>query len=248
MKWTGLNELREKFLEFFESKGCLRLPSFSLVPKDDNSLLLINSGMAPMKKYFTGEVTPPRKRVTTCQKCIRTPDIERVGITARHGTFFEMLGNFSFGDYFKHEATAWAWEFFTKVLEMPPEKLYVSIYEDDDEAFDIWTKEVGVDPSHMARKITSGNTVQVLAVLVRKFTLTVVTKRAAADQTVMWAVNVTVLLRFGTLYLLSLRMTARVTTLLLNIRTLIQVWDLKDLPVLCRVLTTFSSLTQFRTL
>ena len=151
MQWTGLNELREKFLSFFETKGCLRLPSFSLVPKDDNSLLLINSGMAPMKKYFTGEVTPPRKRVTTCQKCIRTPDIERVGITARHGTFFEMLGNFSFGDYFKREATAWAWEFFTKVLEMPEEKLYVSIYQDDDEAYDIWTKEVGVDPSHMVR-------------------------------------------------------------------------------------------------
>ena len=151
MKWTGLNELREKFLTFFESKDCLRLPSFSLVPKDDNSLLLINSGMAPMKKYFTGEITPPRKRVTTCQKCIRTPDIERVGITARHGTFFEMLGNFSFGDYFKHEATAWAWEFFTQVLEMPAEKLYVSIYEDDDEAFKIWTEEVGVDPSHMVR-------------------------------------------------------------------------------------------------
>ncbi len=151
MQWTGLNELREKFLEFFESKGCLRLPSFSLVPKDDNSLLLINSGMAPMKKYFTGEVTPPRKRVTTCQKCIRTPDIERVGITARHGTFFEMLGNFSFGDYFKREATAWAWEFFTKVLEMPEDKLYVSIYQDDDEAYDIWTKKVGVDPSHMVR-------------------------------------------------------------------------------------------------
>lgn len=151
MQWTGLNELREKFLEFFESKGCLRLPSFSLVPKDDNSLLLINSGMAPMKKYFTGEVTPPRKRVTTCQKCIRTPDIERVGITARHGTFFEMLGNFSFGDYFKREATAWAWEFFTKVLKMPEEKLYISIYQDDDEAYDIWTKEVGVDPSHMVR-------------------------------------------------------------------------------------------------
>lgn len=151
MEWTGLNELREKFLAFFESKDCLRLPSFSLVPKDDNSLLLINSGMAPMKKYFTGEITPPRKRVTTCQKCIRTPDIERVGITARHGTFFEMLGNFSFGDYFKHEATAWAWEFFTKVLEMPEEKLYVSIYEDDDEAFKIWTEEVGVDPSHMVR-------------------------------------------------------------------------------------------------
>ena len=151
MQWTGLNELREKFLSFFESKGCLRLPSFSLIPKDDNSLLLINSGMAPMKKYFTGEVTPPRKRVTTCQKCIRTPDIERVGITARHGTFFEMLGNFSFGDYFKHEATAWAWEFFTEVLEMPVDKLYVSIYQDDDEAFEIWTKEVGVDPSHIVR-------------------------------------------------------------------------------------------------
>lgn len=151
MQWTGLNELREKFLSFFESKGHLRLPSFSLIPKDDNSLLLINSGMAPMKKYFTGEVTPPRKRVTTCQKCIRTPDIERVGITARHGTYFEMLGNFSFGDYFKHEATAWAWEFFTKVLELPEELLYVSIYENDDEAFDIWTKEVGVDPSHIVR-------------------------------------------------------------------------------------------------
>ncbi len=149
MKWTGLNELREKYLSFFESKGHLRLPSFSLVPKDDKSLLLINSGMAPMKKYFTGEITPPRKRVTTCQKCIRTPDIERVGITARHGTFFEMLGNFSFGDYFKHEATAWAWEFFTKVLEIPDEKLYVSVYEKDDEAYDIWTKEIGVDPSHM---------------------------------------------------------------------------------------------------
>ncbi len=151
MQWTGLNELREKYLSFFESKGHLRLPSFSLVPNNDKSLLLINSGMAPMKKYFTGEVTPPRKRVTTCQKCIRTPDIESVGITARHGTYFEMLGNFSFGDYFKHEATAWAWEFFTKVLEIPEELLYCSIYEEDDEAFEIWTKEVGVDPSHIKR-------------------------------------------------------------------------------------------------
>ena len=151
MHYMGLNELREKFLSFMESKGHLRLPSFPLIPKDDNSLLLINSGMAPMKKYFTGEVTPPRSRVTTCQKCIRTPDIERVGITARHGTYFEMLGNFSFGDYFKREATAWAWEFFTQVLEMPVDKLYVSIYQDDDEAYDIWTKEVGVDPSHMVR-------------------------------------------------------------------------------------------------
>ncbi|MDD5953298.1 MAG: alanine--tRNA ligase [Oscillospiraceae bacterium] len=151
MEWTGLNELREKYLSFFESKGHLRLPSFSLVPKDDKSLLLINSGMAPMKKYFTGEVTPPRTRVTTCQKCIRTPDIERVGITARHGTFFEMLGNFSFGDYFKHEATKWAWEFCTEVLELPVDKLWVTIYLDDDEAFDIWTKEVGVSPNRIVR-------------------------------------------------------------------------------------------------
>lgn len=151
MEWTGLNELREKYLSFFESKGHLRLPSFSLVPQGDKSILLINAGMTPMKKYFTGEVTPPRKRVTTCQKCIRTPDIENVGKTARHGTYFEMLGNFSFGDYFKHEATAWAWEFFTEVLKMPAEKLYVSVYQDDDEAFDIWTKEVGVDPLHMVR-------------------------------------------------------------------------------------------------
>lgn len=151
MQWTGLNELREKYLSFFESKGHLRLKSFPLVPKDDKSLLLINSGMAPMKKYFTGEVTPPRKRVTTCQKCIRTPDIEQVGKTARHGTYFEMLGNFSFGDYFKHEATAWAWEFCTKVLEMPVDKIWVSIYQDDDEAFDIWTKEVGVSPDRIVR-------------------------------------------------------------------------------------------------
>ena len=151
MEWMGLNELREKYLSFFESKGHLRLPSFSLVPQGDKSLLLINAGMAPLKKYFTGELTPPRTRVTTCQKCIRTPDIERVGITARHGTFFEMLGNFSFGDYFKHEATAWAWEFCTKVLEMPADKIYISVYQDDDEAYDIWTKELGVSPDHMVR-------------------------------------------------------------------------------------------------
>ena len=151
MQWMGLNEIREKYLAFFESKDHLRLPSFSLVPQGDKSILLINAGMTPMKKYFTGEVTPPRNRVTTCQKCIRTPDIENVGKTARHGTYFEMLGNFSFGDYFKREATAWAWEFFTKVLEIPEELLYVSVYLEDDEAFDIWTKEVGVDPSHMVR-------------------------------------------------------------------------------------------------
>ncbi len=151
LRWTSLNELREKFLSFFESKGHLKLKSFSLVPENDNSLLLINSGMAPMKKFFTGELTPPSKRITTCQKCIRTLDIDRVGITARHGTFFEMLGNFSFGDYFKNEATAWAWEFCTKVLELPIDRLWVSIYEEDNDAFDIWTKNVGVDPSRIVR-------------------------------------------------------------------------------------------------
>lgn len=151
MEWTGLNELREKYLKFFESKGHLRLPSFSLVPQGDKSLLLINAGMTPMKKYFTGELTPPRKRVTTCQKCIRTPDIERVGKTARHGTYFEMLGNFSFGDYFKKEVIPWAWEFCTEVMEMDPDRIYCSVYLDDDEAYDIWTKEVGVKPDHMVR-------------------------------------------------------------------------------------------------
>ena len=129
----GLNELREMFLKFFETKGHLRLPSFSLIPQNDASLLLINSGMAPMKPWFTGEQEPPRHRVTTCQKCIRTGDIENIGKTARHGTYFEMLGNFSFGDYFKREAITWAWEFFTQVLEMPKEKLYVTVFETDDE-------------------------------------------------------------------------------------------------------------------
>ena len=151
MEWTSVNDLREKYLSFFESKGHLRLPSFPLVPQGDKSLLLINSGMAPMKKYFTGEVEPPRHRVTTCQKCIRTPDLERVGHTARHGTFFEMLGNFSFGDYFKHEAIAWSWEFLTDVLKIPAERLYPSIYVEDNEAFDIWTKEIGVPADHVTR-------------------------------------------------------------------------------------------------
>ena len=151
MEWTGLNELREKYLKFFESKDHLRLPSFPLVPQGDKSILLINAGMTPMKKYFTGEETPPRKRVTTCQKCIRTPDIERVGITARHGTYFEMLGNFSFGDYFKKEVVPWAWEFCTEVIGMEADKIYCSVYLDDDEAYDIWTKEVGVKPDHMVR-------------------------------------------------------------------------------------------------
>lgn len=144
MKWTGLNDLRESYLKFFESKGHLRMDSAPLVPQGDNSILLINAGMTPLKKYFQGIETPPCRRVTTCQKCIRTPDIENVGKTARHGTYFEMLGNFSFGDYFKHEATAWAWEYLTKILEIPPERLWITIYEKDDEAGDIWANEVGI--------------------------------------------------------------------------------------------------------
>ena len=153
MQWTGLNELREKYLSFFESKGHLRLDSFPLVPKNDPSLLLINSGMAPMKKWFLAQEEPPRHRVTTCQKCIRTPDIERVGITARHGTFFEMLGNFSFQDYFKEEVIPWAWEFLTsdEWMAIPKDRLHISLYEEDDEAYDIWTKKVGIAPDHMVR-------------------------------------------------------------------------------------------------
>ncbi|MBE6700360.1 MAG: alanine--tRNA ligase [Ruminococcaceae bacterium] len=151
MKWTSLNDLREAYLSFFESKGHLRLKSFSLVPHNDNSLLLINSGMAPMKPYFKGTEEPPRKRVTTCQKCIRTPDLENVGKTARHGTYFEMLGNFSFGDYFKNEAIQWAWEFLTVTLEIPADLLWPSIYEEDEEAFEIWTKVVGVPAQRVVR-------------------------------------------------------------------------------------------------
>ena len=151
MKWTSLNDLREKYLSFFESKGHLRLPSYPLVPINDKSLLLINSGMAPMKKFFTGEEIPPRNRVTTCQKCIRTPDLERVGHTARHGTFFEMLGNFSFGDYFKDQAIPWAWEFLTVTLEIPEDRLWPSIYEEDEEAFELWTKVIGVPAERVVR-------------------------------------------------------------------------------------------------
>ena len=151
MEKYGVNQLRKMFLEFFESKGHLKMNSFSLIPHNDNSLLLINSGMAPLKPYFTGQEIPPRRRVTTCQKCIRTGDIENVGKTARHGTFFEMLGNFSFGDYFKHEAISWSWEFLTKVVGLDENRLYPSIYEDDNEAFDIWNKEIGIAPERIFR-------------------------------------------------------------------------------------------------
>ena len=150
MKQLGMNELREKYLSFFESKGHLRMSSFPLVPIDDNSLLLVNAGMAPLKKYFTGERKPPSPRVTTCQKCVRTLDIDNVGKTARHGTFFEMLGNFSFGDYFKESSIPWAWEFLTKVVEIPEEKLYISVYLEDDEAEQIWIK-TGVPKERIIR-------------------------------------------------------------------------------------------------
>ena len=151
MEWTSLNDLREKFLKFFESKDHLSRKSYSLVPESDKSLLLIVAGMAPLKKYFTGEEEPPRRRMATCQKCIRTNDIEHVGLTARHGTFFEMLGNFSFGDYFKEEALEWAWEFLTKVLEIPADLLWPSVYEHDDEAYDIWKNKIGVREDHIVR-------------------------------------------------------------------------------------------------
>ncbi|MCM1180068.1 MAG: alanine--tRNA ligase [Clostridium sp.] len=151
MKKYGLNELRKMYLEFFESKDHLRMNSFSLVPHNDNSLLLINAGMAPLKPYFTGQEIPPRRRVTTCQKCIRTGDIENVGKTARHGTFFEMLGNFSFGDYFKKEAISWSWEFLTQVLEMDPDRLYPSVYQEDDEAFELWNKMIGIPQDRIYR-------------------------------------------------------------------------------------------------
>ena len=233
MKSMGVNEIREKFLSFFESKGCLRLGSFPLIPKNDASLLLINSGMAPMKPWFQNPETAPKRRVTTCQKCIRTGDIENVGKTARHGTFFEMLGNFSFGDYFKKEATAWAWEFFTKVMEIPQERLWISVYEEDDEARDIWVNE---------------DTVQVLAVLVRKYILTAAKNTAAVSPAAVSAVNVTDLWKFGTLYLHSLTRTRTATITVYRTLTLIRVWVLKDLPLLCRVLTIFLRLTLFKTL
>ena len=151
MQTYGVNELRKMFLDFFESKDHLVLKSFPLIPQNDNSLLLINAGMAPLKPYFTGQEEPPRKRIATCQKCIRTGDIENVGKTSRHATFFEMLGNFSFGDYFKREAIAWSWEFLTQVIGLDKNRLYPSVYEKDDEAFEIWNKEIGIAKDRIYR-------------------------------------------------------------------------------------------------
>ncbi|MDY3954438.1 MAG: alanine--tRNA ligase-related protein, partial [Anaerovoracaceae bacterium] len=151
MEKMGLNEIRTAFREFYQSKGHYAHKSFSLVPDKDKSLLIINSGMAPLKPYFAGLETPPAKRMTTCQKCIRTGDIDNVGLTARHGTFFEMLGSFSFGDYFKEQSLIWGWEFITKVMKMPVEKIWATIYQDDDEAYEIWTKVIGISPDHIVR-------------------------------------------------------------------------------------------------
>ena len=211
----GVNELREMFLSFFESKGHLRLPSFSLIPQNDASLLLINSGMAPMKPYFKGEVEPPRHRVCTCQKCIRTGDIENIGKTARHGTYFEMLGNFSFGDYFKHEAIAWSWEFLTKVVGLDENRLYPSIYENDDEAFEIWNKEVGVPAERIFRFGKEDNFWSMApapAAPARKFTTTVARSTAAANPAAPSAATATATWRSGTTSSPSSTTTATATT------------------------------------
>ena len=205
----GLNELREMFLSFFETKGHLRLPSFSLIPQNDASLLLINSGMAPMKPWFTGEQEPPRHRVTTCQKCIRTGDIENIGKTARHGTYFEMLGNFSFGDYFKKDAIHWAWEFLTSPewVGLDPSRLYPSVFAGnettpaDDEAFRIWK----------ARRTTSGSTAPAPAAPAPRSTTTGAPSGAAASRAVPWDVTATGTSRCGTWCSPSLTTTARAT-------------------------------------
>ena len=236
VQYRGVNELRRLYLDFFESKGHLKMKSFSLVPHNDNSLLIINSGMAPLKPYFTGQEIPPRRRVTTCQKCIRTGDIENVGKTARHGTFFEMLGNFSFGDYFKTEAIHWSWEFLTEVVGLDANRLYPSIYEDDDEAFDIWNKEIGIAPEiHVftvmktVSVITSGSMVQVLAVHVLRFTMTVVKSMVVVSQAAQLDATATDIWKYGTMYFHSLTMMDMVIIQILSRRTLILVWVLKDL-------------------
>ena len=214
----GVNELRRSYLEFFESKGHLAMKSFSLVPHNDNSLLLINAGMAPLKPYFTGQEIPPRQRVTTCQKCVRTGDIENVGKTARHHTFFEMLGNFSFGDYFKTEAIHWSWEFLTEVLKLDADRLYPSIYGEDEEAFRIWNEEIGVQKKRLpgfteilkrVNVIIFGNMEKVHAAHVQKSTMIVEKSMAVENQRVVSAVTAIALWKSGIMYLRSLRAMAR---------------------------------------
>ena len=242
MEWTGLNQLREKYLSFFESKGHTRLPSANLIPQGDNSLLLINSGMAPLKKFFLGTETPPNVRVTTCQKCIRTPDIERVGKTARHGTYFEMLGNFSFGDYFKKEAIAWAWEFLTGVLEIPADRLWITIFESDDEAESIWMNDIGIPKERIIRlgkadnfwEHGSGPCGPCSEIHFDRGENTAPLRALSRQATA------TELSRYGTWYSPSSTATETATTLKWLTRTLIQVWVLNVLPALCRALTTSS--------
>ena len=234
-KYYGLNELREMFLHFFETKGHLRLPSFSLIPQNDASLLLINSGMAPMKPFFTGEQEPPRHRVTTCQKCIRTGDIENVGKTARHGTYFEMLGNFSFGERLKHEAIAWSWEFLTEVVGLEPDRLYPSIYLDDDEAFDIWNKEVGIPAERIFR---FGK-----AAPAPRSTMTVDRSTAAASPAAPWAATATGTSRSGTTCSPSSTTTATATTRSLSKRTSTPAWVWSVWPAYARTWTACSTWT-----
>ena len=237
MQKYGLNELRKMYLDFFASKDHLVLGSFSLVPHNDNSLLLINAGMAPLKPYFTGQEIPPKTRVATCQKCIRTGDIENIGKTARHGTFFEMLGNFSFGDYFKTEAIHWSWEFLTEVVGLEADRLYPSVYLEDDEAFDIWNKEMGIPADRIFKFGKEDNfwehgagpcgpCSEIYYDRGEKYGC------GKPDCTV---VSATDTLKFGTTYLHSLKMTEKEIIQLLNRKILIQVWVLKDLQLLFRM-------------
>ena len=240
MEKYGLNQLREMFLQFFESKGHLRLPSFSLIPQGDASLLLINSGMAPMKPYFKGEKEPPRHRVCTCQKCIRTGDIENIGKTARHGTYFEMLGNFSFGDYFKREAIHWSWEFLTSPdwVGLDPNRLYPSIYVEDDEAFEIWNKEVGIAPERIFRFGKEDNFWEHGAGPCgpcSEIYYDGARNTAAASPTAPWAATVTGISRFGTTCFPSSITTGKVTTPNSSRRTSTPAWAWSVWPLCARM-------------
>mgnify|MGYP002238434132 CR=1 FL=1 len=230
MQWTGLNELREKYLSFFESKGHLRLDSFPHGTQERPQPAADQQRHGSHEKWFLAQEEPPRHRVTTCQKCIRTPDIERVGITARHGTFFEMLGNFSFQDYFKEEVIPWAWEFLTsdEWMAIPKDRLHISVYEEDDEAYDIWTKKVGIVPPTTwcvwARKTTSGSMAPARAAPAPRSTLTAAPSTAAASRPAAWAATATAIWRSGIWCSVSSMPTARATTSVWHAPTLIPAW------------------------